>query len=411
MTLSLNPDYYLSWDIKRIILYSKKQCVHEADAEWVSYIHPLHAFIIGTLSLEHDIEKAISTILKRIPINKKFIEEFIYSIIENKQPCHIESAKGNVSFPRNLLLKGDLHHPQGNIQDIIQKSLSINDIDLQTLRLFHHPIKIIWMLNNKCAVHCTYCYADILHKCNEIPFNKFQEVIENCKKENMQDIEIIGGDFFVKKEWNKYLKCLINNNFIPPFISTKKTLTANEIEQLIKTGYSGILQFSLDSLSQEKLNIIIHSPSGYIDKVKKMFYYLAKKEQLPFKVRISTVLTQYNANSETIQEIYSFLETLNLIDEWGIRFAMPSFNQSKDFVCSDEDVKIITDYIHKFKSNISSIPISFIEHDQLTPTHNVFWQSPTNIIIDVRQIYATALYCQMEKLHCVKDYTGIPILL
>lgn len=371
MILSLNPDYYLKWDVKRIILYSKTQCHHNSSNEWISFIHPLHAFIIGVLSMEHDTEKAIATIQKHITIENQFIENFIFNLTENPDPHHITSTKGYAAFPKNLLLKGNLLHMQHNIQEIIQKCLVMNDIDLKTPRLFHSPIKITWMLNNKCAVHCNYCYADTLHKCHEISFEKFQEVIEECRKENMQGCEIIGGDFFVKRNWNKFLTCLIRNGFSPSFISTKKNLTKEELELLIKINYSGILQFSLDSFSQHEIESILHCSSEYLDKVKNMFLYLSILKGLPFKVRISTVLTQANANIKTIQDMYSFFSSLKLITEWEIRFAMPSFEQSNNFLCTNTQIDEITEYIHNLKIN-SFIPISFVEYNQTNPHTQCF---------------------------------------
>lgn len=363
MTLSLNPDYYLKWDIKRFVLYTKGQCVHNGHNNWISFIHPLHLFIIGTLSLEHDINNTIAAIQKRLPINSLFIEKFISNLIENQEVCHIKSTNGDASFPENLILKRNIPHPQKSISDLIQKSLIMNEVDLKTIRLYHSPLKITWMINNKCAVHCIYCYADTSHKCHELPFDKFKGTIETCQKEDMQICEIIGGDFFFKKDWEKYLKCLIENGFTPPFLSTKKILTDNELQSLTDIGYSGVFQFSLDTLSQQEIKSIINCPSQYIERVKNMFFHLSQKGTLPFKVRISTVLIQSNASIKTIQNIYAFFSTLHLLDEWEIRFAMPSFNQVKDFLCTKEQINEITEYIHSLRQ-ISCIPISFIEYSK-----------------------------------------------
>ena len=148
------------------------------------------------------------------------------------------------------------------------------------------------MLNNKCPIHCIYCYADTKYRSKELPFERFKEIIHECNTNNISECEIIGGDFFVKKDWNKYLQVMIDNKLPPPYLSTKNILNKDDIEILVQLNYTGVLQFSIDSLFENELREIIHSPLGYVNSIKNMFQLLSEYPMLPFSIRVSTVLIQ-----------------------------------------------------------------------------------------------------------------------
>ena len=359
MQVSLNPNYHFKWDTKRVILFSKSTPLNRGYKDWCSFLHPLHVVILGVLSYEHDIDNAIVSIQKYVNVKREAIEHFISLLTENAECAHLPLSIGTITFPPYLLLLGNISHSQTDISSIIERSLSIKEVDLNEPRLYHTPLKVTWMFNNQCLVHCKYCYADTIHKHKEFSFDRFKELMQECSRNHIAECEVIGGDFFIKRNWDKYLQCMQENNFIPPYLSTKKTLNQEEIKTLIQLKYTGVLQFSLDSLIQEDLKEIIHCSNRYIIHVKNMFQYLSEQSYLPFRVRVNTVLIQKNTNKKTLDELYIFLSQLNIIDEWEIRFAMPSFSKNDSFLCTQEQITWATCYITELERN-SPFKLSFI---------------------------------------------------
>ena len=361
MQISLNPDYSLKWDVKRVILFSNSNTINGGIKDWCSFLHPLHTIILGTFAIEHDINKAISIIQNYTNLKKEVIQKFISHLLDNNDFTHISASLGTINFPPYILLKKAIIHPQENISSIIKQCLSINDINLSEQRLYHSPLKITWMLNNKCPVHCIYCYADTKYRSKELPFERFKEIIHECNTNNISECEIIGGDFFVKKDWNKYLQVMIDNKLPPPYLSTKNILNKDDIEILVQLNYTGVLQFSIDSLFENELREIIHSPLGYVNSIKNMFQLLSEYPMLPFSIRVSTVLIQKNTNKKTLNELFLFLSQLHIINEWEVRFAMPSFSKSNYFLCDEEQINWATTYIKDLMKK-SPFFLNFIEH-------------------------------------------------
>lgn len=361
MQVSLNPDYYLKWDVKRVVLYSKSDIHNGGVKNWCSFLHPLHALILGTFSYEHEFQKAVDIINRYSTIRTEIIEEFVSNLINNSEFFHLDMNGEYLNFPPHLFLSGEYKHLQcDDIQCIVQKALSIKEIDLIESRLLHTPIKIIWMANNHCPMSCIYCYVDVNHKHKELSLERFEQLMVEAKACNISECEVIGGDFFVKKDWDIYLKCLLDYGFTPPYISTKKALSSKEIQLLIKIGYNGILQFSLDSLSKSELKDIIHCSDNYLDNVKEMFAILNKEEKLPFKVRVNTVLIARNATERNIQELMSFLSEFWFVVEWEIRFSMPAYSKVNSFLCDKKQIEQITSFLKGVPKDTPFV-INFIE--------------------------------------------------
>lgn len=360
MEISLNPDYSFKWDKTRIVLYSKSNPSNGGVKDWCSFLHPIHAIVLGIFSYKHNLSEAISTIQNYVIIKNEAIEKFISLLKDNEEFSHLSVSIGNINFPPKLLLSGNFVHPQKDIHRIIEQCLLMKDVDLKTKRLFHTPLKITWMLNNNCPVSCIYCYADTKHKHKEISIERFEELMLECKISNIAECEVIGGDFFVKENWSRFLEVMQKNGFPPSYLSTKKVLNIGEIETLIKLNYSGVLQFSLDSLKEDVLKEIIHCPNGYVDKIKRMFTYLSEFSKLPFSIRVNTVLIQKNTNRESLDELFTFFSSLNIIDEWEIRFAMPSFQKTSSFFCNREQISWANYYFESIEKKCH-FKLNFIE--------------------------------------------------
>lgn len=359
--ISLNPNYRIKYDMKRMILFFKKENNSCDVYDWVSFIHPIHAYIVGVFAFEHDITTAKSIICKKLNISKESINSFIYNLLENTNYSHINVGDIICNFPPRLLINENCKHPQINLAMVIEEGLKIKNVDTKNKRLFSGPLDITWMLNNKCFVNCSYCYADTSFKCSELNFKQFCEIVDECVQNNVRNFEIIGGDIFVKKDWDKNIEYLVKNKLQPSYLSTKKPLKTEEIKKLVSIGFNKTLQISLDSLFLSELESMIHCGSSYIKKIREMFESLKSEQNITFKIRISSVLCNNNCNIQNIEYLYNFIVGLNIIDEWEIRFAFQAFNQQSHFLCSLKQINEMTNYIHKIMHE-NKIRITFIEN-------------------------------------------------
>ena len=110
------------------------------------------------------------------------------------------------------------------------------------------------MLNNKCAVKCNYCYADTYTTSSDLNFDDFCNLITECKTIGVRKIELIGGDVFVKPNWEEYISFLLNSGYPVDFLSTKKPLKESDVNKLINLQYRGDLQISLDTVDETYIN-------------------------------------------------------------------------------------------------------------------------------------------------------------
>ena len=143
MQVSLNPNYYFKWDTKRVILFSKSTPLNGGYKDWCSFLHPLHVVILGVLSYEHDIDKAIVSIQKYVNVKREAIEHFISLLTENAECTHLTLSIGTITFPPYLLLLGNISHSQTDRSSIIERSLSIKNMIVMKI------LKIIFSIKRK----------------------------------------------------------------------------------------------------------------------------------------------------------------------------------------------------------------------------------------------------------------------
>lgn len=351
MHIILNPKYSFRSDDRRIIIFDSIK-----DDGWLSFIHPLHAIILSYIGMLEDISEAKLHLYHKFGIPQAVCDSFISKLLDNKEPTYVKYGEVNIAFPPETIITST-EFSKRNFESIINECIDMNDVDLTTKRLYSGPDKIVFMLTNKCAVKCNYCYADTYTKCNELSYSEFCNIITECKSIGVRRIELIGGDIFIKQNWDKYISFLIKNQFNIDFLSTKKTLNASIIDKLLELKYSGFLQISLDSIDPIISKRLLNTTCDYINQIKESFDLLSNYPYLPFKVRISTVLCSANSTYESIYRLFNFIKKYDFISRWEIGFAMQPFKPGNIQLCSNtqeysareiiENIK--TSHDHKFE--------------------------------------------------------------
>ena len=335
----------------------------------MSYIHPIHAIVLATLSITGNITATETYLLEAFGIPTNIISSFINSLLDNKESTHVTLGELNISFPPETIITSPEINKR-NFAGIIRVSRDIHDVDLKTKRLNSGPDKIVFMLNNKCAVKCTYCYADTYTKCNELSFNEFCNIIDECKNISVRKIELIGGDIFVKPNWENYIEYILRSGYPIDFLSTKKPLSHSDICKLIITGFTGALQISLDTINPSIHNSLIQTHHDYLSNIQHTLDVLSSFDSLPFRIKISTVLCAINASYDSLFELFSFLNKYNIIFQWDICYALQPFKHSELELCTSEQKLLVKQYIDDIKTHYNPKIEIILNSKGINPTRS-----------------------------------------
>lgn len=329
----LNPDYHFRNDLDRIALYSFQDTASYSEANWLSYIHPVQAQILTLFAQEHSLEENITTISQsfQTPIQK--VRDLITPYIQNEASVFTEFKSEKIYFPKNLLMDVSLvdktkrHHRKGGIkkEDISTGNKTIN---LTQDRLHRAPLYFLFMVTNKCVTNCKYCYADRNTRCTELSTPEILRIIDEAERLGMTHIDVIGGEYFLKKDWDIILQHLVKADLSPTFISTKIPFTEESVQKLQNTGYKNVIQISLDTLDNSKSQAIIRSWPTYLEEMKRGISILQENYSNIF---IDTILTKYTTNQEDILTLYDYVKTIKGLKRWEIRVPEYSIYNSKTF--------------------------------------------------------------------------------
>lgn len=323
-----NPDYHLKNDIDRIVLYSTDKVTYGGSKEWLSFIHPFHAFILQIFDGVKEWNEALTFLSKQLNKEKSKLRELLTPFINNDKPFYTEWKGIKVRFPAFVLVTKDHLYKDFIQRKKITLTSQFSSVDLTSTRLKRAPHSLIFMITNRCVTDCKYCYADRQPGIEELNTKQIFQLIEDAERLQMTKINLIGGEVFVKKDWDTILKKLIDSNLTPDYISTKVPLTEDMIEKLRDTGYKNVVQISLDTLDSHSLQKILNVSPYYLDKIKKTIILLQKYN---FKIQINTILTTYNSTKDHIETLYKYLCNFPNMQHWEIRTPFKSIYKCEGF--------------------------------------------------------------------------------
>ena len=344
----LNPDYHFKNDIDRIVMFSGQEVVKYSSPEWISYIHPVQAEILALFTEGRTLQENITILSESFHIPAQKVWEIIAPYINNKNDFFTEFKGDKVYFPKYVLIDSTSLGGQRAEYDINEEDLSINaPVNLKHDRMHRAPQSFLFMVNNKCVTRCKYCYADKNSSCKEMNTEQILHIIDEAKRLKMSYIDVIGGEVFLKKDWDIILRHLVEAKLTPTFISTKVPLNEEDVCRLKDTGYNHIVQVSLDTLDNSSSQQIMHSWPSYLIELKKGIDFLQKYD---FSIYIDTILTQYNTSSKNIKDLYDYLKTIKGLKRWEIRVPEYSIYNSRSFSGvkpEKEKAKKLCDYVRQ----------------------------------------------------------------
>lgn len=343
-----NHCYILVHDLKRTYIYPSKRDKYiiskkAINEEWVSKIHPLYAMLFSLVSQPTKLSEFIKKVSFFFDISIEQAGTIVLPFLNRNEPFYSNFGGVVSQFPQNIIIDAD--------EAVIEPQMYVpfdfwfEKIDLERERFFVSPRTVVFMPTTHCTTKCIYCYADKSPHA-QIPFEKVQSIIRECKELKIKSFFLTGGDIFLYKYWRELFLCMQENSFEINLLSTKTPLSCCDISFLKK--HKAKCQFSLDTINPTVLYQLVGVNEDYLKKVEETFIAF---EAVGLNFSVATVLTRLNANPKLLMELYSFIKKFSTITSWTIRVAMKSLYSSNNF----EDLKLSYEMIKAIDSKIQEI--------------------------------------------------------
>jgi radical SAM protein with 4Fe4S-binding SPASM domain len=326
-------------------------------------IPPFMGYILSQIGY-YPIEESCHLISQQTHIGEKAVRNFVNQLINNEECRRFNySDKLSIVLPSNLLIDSDVKESR---TFITQQNFSPID-DFQVKRPLM-PFNVNLMATTLCTTNCVYCYAN-RNIAPDMSLDRMISLIDELYKGGVVNISITGGDIFARKDWPMILRKM-NEYGYQPFLSTKTPLQSEELCELKQLGFRKI-QFSLDSINPAVLQRLIHVDACYLDKVKEMWNHCV---QFGIDVSVRSVLTQYNGDLDSLQDLYTFLDGYECVKEWSITPAFFSEYKKqlyKDYEVDNENLRKVYEFTHSIDSRLN------ISLNKITEEGYVLKQEPT----------------------------------
>lgn len=312
----LNPHYHLRHDIHRVVLFSKGGTDYDCSRNWHTFIHPLQAALLSFFTYNKPMKETIPLLCDFFCKSREAIEKWVSEFINNPLPVYTSSKQGKIYFPKRILIEAEEVHEKMHFACLDANNFIWKKLDLTTRRLYTGPLMVTFMLTNRCITHCKYCYADTKTAVdNLLPTARIVDLIHEAAQMQMQQINLMGGEIFLHKDWQLILKELVRLDIAPGYISSKIPMTDERIAALTDTGYQGVVQISLDACDAEVLQASIGVHADYAENMLKGLRLL---DESRLNYQISSVLTTYNCDIDILGRMLQELSTLKRLSDWRI---------------------------------------------------------------------------------------------
>ena len=215
---------------------------------------------------------------------------------------------------------------------------------------------IDWRITASCNNKCEYCYAS--QEIAELPVEKEDKLIDNIKRANFSAVCISGGEPLINIDRvERIIKKLVSKR-IQVYLSTNGILYTQYKDRI----ESHIAKLSLPIDGYDEATCILNGRS--VDSfyaVKDILEYY-KKHYRKFPIKISTVVTSNNCQTEFFEKMYTFLKNYSdAIDVWKIYEIIPENRGEENFSkLRVENLDLLRKYIDKIKSSEHDFNIQFI---------------------------------------------------
>lgn len=355
----LNPGYQLRNDVHRVALFAKVGSGSSCSKDWHTFIHPIQAAMLSFFTYNRSLDENLLLLSRFFSRDIGYMEKIVSSYIENPTPVYTVWKEQQICFPKNILIEQKEAGEEFHFQELTTDSLMNRKIDLVSRRFYSGPLLVTLMLTNRCLTHCRYCYADTATSVKQVlPTARVLELIREAAALPVQQVNLIGGEVFLHKDWKLIVSELVKRGIAPEYISTKMPFTSKRLSDLKETGYRSLIQVSLDAADSEVLQESLQVGEHYLEEMKKGLQLL---DQSGLDYQVSSVLTTYNCNRPILVGLFRFLSTLKHLREWRIIPVSNSITMNyREFArlkAPKEQIESIFNYLEDEIVPISPFPI------------------------------------------------------
>lgn len=357
-----NPNYRIKNDVNRQILYAVRNTngsSYSYSLNWRSTIHPFFGAVFNMFDSRMPFGKICELLSEQFGIPEDNVISILLPFVENEEGFYTEYMGSKILFPKNVLVRikngevySNMHLPQ-----IDSYEDDTREIDLSFDRFRKAPDNILFVLTTRCPVHCAYCYCDKQTAYKPLQEGRIFEIIEEAYQLGVSYIDTVGGEIFSHPSWNRIVKKLVDLSMSPSYISTKTPITSRILNQLSETGYNGVIQLSLDTLSSDILRKTIKAWPTYAEEIIAGVRMLDKQN---YRIQVNTMLSSLNCNPKQIDAIYSFVRTIRNLEYWEIRIANDSLYPNEEWngiKPNPKELKETFDYINQNIAPLSDVKL------------------------------------------------------
>lgn len=387
-TLILNPKYYFVNDIDRVSLRSKRTSYNAMEDLWLSFVHPIQAYILGLFNNGNTISLVAKQIENEFGVDATKIAKLLLDYVENDSCLNTMFLGQSVILPEKVLIPFSevLKKETVNRSPISLEEYDFDKISLTPDRLHRAPRSLLFMLSSKCKTRCKYCYAQLDRKHKELSYPEIESIFIDAKKTGVDYVDLIGGEVFCHSNWNQIIAKLVDLGMMPSYLSTKVALSKDEIKTLVDTGYTNVVQLSIDSFDDDDLQNII-GRKCYVQRLKQTALDLC---EAGVPLQINTILTKHSSPSKLL-DLYTFMTSLPTLLHWEIRVPEVSIYTRNEFAeirATREELEGCLDFINSqiLPSSTFNIYISRnaldTSYQQHKPEENMFPTGSCGILYD-----------------------------
>ncbi len=215
------------------------------------------------------------------------------------------------------------------------------------------PRKMKFYLTDYCSRRCVYCFAgakyteEWVDASEFLSVSRFEEIIKEAAEIGVSNIEISGGDPFIIKDIDKYLKVMID--FFPYEwgTSTKSFISKEMARKLAECGLEE-MQVSIDSYNPDTVNRLLGVPNAFEEEI----LTIRNLQEAGIRVVTKTVITSYN--------IHEVPETVRYLASLGVRHMRFSYyyisanRHSDSLYPSNEQIALLNSKIPELSAFLKS---------------------------------------------------------
>ena len=199
------------------------------------------------------------------------------------------------------------------------------------------PLRCSWELTLKCNLRCKHCGSSAGEGlANELTTNEALDVADQLSQIGCEEVTLLGGEPFLRHDWQKIVRRLVNNGIETTFVTNGTLLNKNTIQQLGKLGVKSI-GISIDGLKKTHNQL-----RGGNNAFQKTMWAIESTIKAGVSVCAVTVVLPVNFNE--LKKLAKELESIG-VKSWQLQLPIPKGRYDEHEWLSAETAKKVVNFI------------------------------------------------------------------